>query len=403
MTNKVIHTPIQTRSKNQNQQKSQGAIPKTPRNSKPSRDNGQKMEEERKRLDEERKKIDEERAELERIMRDKQANDELTAEVNRLRIENEEQRRLVERTQAQHVLHQQGDVESRFVSGLINRLQNFNIDIKMPKFSGEDSTNPREFLSDLEKYFIVKNVPEEQKIWVVHSTLEGRAKIWIDGRRSRINNYTGFKAAFIQEFYSTAIQIREKNRWSQRRYKQSDGNLRTYYLKQVKEAQYFEPKMSDYEINYSIVQQMPYRIKESMIAIDFSKTAVIEAALSQLDAIQEEKDNDQKRRLFASNKDNDSFAKTVGLGNKQNYPNQQGYNVQQQTSNSYQYPNSYQNSASNFANFTFPNVNVPPPSFNNSNNGNRYSQTSQSNNWNSQPSSSSSSQSSSSIRSNFLN
>lgn len=51
---------------------------------------------------------------------------------------------------------------------LISNVQNFNLlEIKMPTFKDEFTSNPVEFLEELEKVFRIKNVKEEKKMLIV--------------------------------------------------------------------------------------------------------------------------------------------------------------------------------------------------------------------------------------------
>ena len=85
-----------------------------------------------------------------------------------------------------------------------------------------------------------------------------------------------------------------KTNWLSQRFDPNQGNLQTFFLNQVKEAKYFVPKMESYEVNFSIVQQMPIRVREALVAIDFSDMNKGLQALSQLDATHAEKSLNQK-------------------------------------------------------------------------------------------------------------
>lgn len=337
------------------------------------RDGGQ-VEEERKRLRLEEQRIAKQRAELDQRMLDLRSQNDLMEEVRRLQEENERQRRITDRLVSREPQHIQGEQDGRVLGGIINHLNSFNVDIKVPKFTGEDNTNPREFINDLERYFELKHLLVEQKILVVHGALEGRAKIWLDSRRIRFRTYEDFKTSFLQEFYSVAIRIREKNRWSTRRYKAHENTLQTYYLKQAKEAQYFEPKLTDYEINYSIIQQMPVRVRENLVAIDFSDNNLVETALAQLDLAQEERER-EKRRNSQPNNNDQAYVKVKGIGfhgNGQSQSESNFYGQQRQNNATYQYNNRAGVNTPNAANFCLPNTRYPPPTYYSHNNTNFY-------------------------------
>lgn len=80
-----------------------------------------------------------------------------------------------------------------------------------------------------------------------------------------------------------------------RRYGIQSGSLQTYFLKQITEAMYFDPPLDPHEVNHSVVQQMPSRIREALITVDYASSATILGALSQLDAVAEDRKRMRKQ------------------------------------------------------------------------------------------------------------
>lgn len=58
---------------------------------------------------------------------------------------------------------------------------------------------------------------------------------------------------------------------------------------QIKESKYFIPKLSDYEINYKIIQQYPTWVKETLATINYADSNLISQTLANLDIVFEEK------------------------------------------------------------------------------------------------------------------
>lgn len=110
---------------------------------------------------------------------------------------------------------------------LLGALNLGNNDLKAPKFSNENESNPREFIESLEKYFNVKNIPNNQKMQVVEAALQGKAKIWID-LQNNLQNYDAFKVRFIEAFYSVPVMCKVKTNWSNRKYR--EGSLLLYFF-----------------------------------------------------------------------------------------------------------------------------------------------------------------------------
>lgn len=61
----------------------------------------------------------------------------------------------------------------------------------------------------------------------------------------------------------------------------------------MQEAQYFTPKFESYELHFTIIQQMPIKIREILSTIDFNSFDKITQALSQLDLTFQDKINNQ--------------------------------------------------------------------------------------------------------------
>ena len=90
--------------------------------------------------------------------------------------------------------------------------------------------------------------------------------------------------------------MRLKAQWSARRYTSADQAMQSYFLKQASGAQYFTPKLDQYEINYSVVQQLPMRARDALVTIDYGDTNAVARALAQLDLSFEENRNRESRR-----------------------------------------------------------------------------------------------------------
>ncbi|XP_048514039.1 uncharacterized protein LOC125501687 isoform X2 [Athalia rosae] len=265
---KIIHSPVVTRSKSQN--KTLSSRTGTTYRLKMAHGTSQTVDEQMKQLRRERENMEKQKADLELRMTQFATCQELADQVKMLQREKDQRDRA-------------------------SSSNNIELDIKAPKFSDEDKSNPIEFLRDLERYFNVHNVNDAKQDWVLGSILEGRAKIWYEANKEVCNTYENFRKHFKREFYSVQYQVKAKNRWSSRRYKSQDGELRSYFRRQSKEAKYFEPALSTYEINYAVVQQLPARIRDLLATIDFNNSELIMQSLSNLDISQEGREFDRDK------------------------------------------------------------------------------------------------------------
>lgn len=172
--------------------------------------------------------------------------------------------------------------QDELIKGIVNYLQTLQVTIPLPKFDGLKK-NPIEFIKDLEKYFLRKNVSEDLKLIIVEEALVGRAKLWIDARSGPFINYQHFKDKFLEEFYSIEARMVAKSEWENRRFKGNDNSLQEYYISQLRDAKFCLSALKEFEINYLIVKQLPQRAREVLATIDYLDTSKILQALARLD------------------------------------------------------------------------------------------------------------------------
>ena len=126
---------------------------------------------------------------------------------------------------------------------------------------------------------------------MVETLLEGRAKDWYRSQQGQCANFDDFVTVFLAEFYSITTQVRLKSQWFSRRYSAADGAMQSYFLKQISVAQYFTPKLDQYEINYSVVQQLPGCARDALVTITYEDTNHVARAIAQLDMTYEDSRN----------------------------------------------------------------------------------------------------------------
>lgn len=88
-----------------------------------------------------------------------------------------------------------------------------------------------------------------------------------------------------------------KSDWLARRTDDSRDTLQTYFLNQIKEAQYFLPSFQKYELYFTIIQQLPMRVREILATVDFNDYNEISQFLSQLDFAFQEKVNNYHHNI----------------------------------------------------------------------------------------------------------
>lgn len=165
------------------------------------------------------------------------------------------------------------------IRNLIVSFRDINIEVKPPKFN--ESHNPSIFLEKFDKFFKVKKISAETRIDVLDGIFDNEAKTWFVSNSFR--DYDEFKRKLIEEYYSIPVRVRMKGEWLSRKFYPSNDNLNEYFIDQIKKAQYFSPAIEDYELHFTIIQQLPLRVREILSTADFGDIKKISNALSQLD------------------------------------------------------------------------------------------------------------------------
>lgn len=141
--------------------------------------------------------------------------------------------------QAQNQANNAGNAD---ICNLLGNLTFSQIDATMPKFSGESTQNPLEFIDDFNKYCKAKNVRANSKLSTLEAALTGRASLWFNVQPN-FQTFEVFIEAVKTEFHSVPVQVKVKTDWSHRRYRENEGNLQTYFYKQLRAASFIVPAL----------------------------------------------------------------------------------------------------------------------------------------------------------------
>lgn len=148
------------------------------------------------------------------------------------------------------------------------QIQGIHAKIKAPK---HENNNPRKFLKEIDKYLIKKRCLDKNQLMEVDELLEGQIKLWFKNKRDIIRDYEQFKVAFLEKFYSIPIKIDFKNKWANKKYK-NDVSYQEYFYTQQNESRYLEPVITDYEVNFTIIRQMPDNVRASIASVDYGNS-----------------------------------------------------------------------------------------------------------------------------------
>ena len=99
---------------------------------------------------------------------------------------------------------------------------------------------------------------------------------WIDP----FSNYIEFKIALVRDMYGIEMKTNEKNEWVTRKFKSQDGSLHGYFIEQLKAPIYIASEMTNFEINYKVIRQLPNNVRKILSTIDYGDTDRILQALT---------------------------------------------------------------------------------------------------------------------------
>lgn len=301
-----------------------------------------KMEDELKKIKEQLKQFSSLNTEIKELRARQEKFDEMERELQELRLKcNENQ----ERTQS---LRNNGD--NPIVSNLLIDIQRMSLDIKAPKFSDEDSKHPIEYVNDLENYLNARRIVDSARLLVISNSLSGKAKYWYENNKQTITSFESFKEQFKKAFFSIPIQMKIKEKWQNRRYKEEEKSLEVFFSEQLKVAQYFEPKMLNFEINFKIAQQLPWRAREALAGADFENAQTVVTRLQYLDLNPLDKTGEKETENNGKSENNQIRNLTVkesksndGKENAKSFNQNKVYRKEDRTYNNYNQRNGYRN------------------------------------------------------------
>lgn len=134
-------------------------------------------------------------------------------------------------------------------------------DMTRPKFM-ETKTNPSSFISELDEYIRIFNVPEELKLPLARRCLEGKAIDWFNLTIDKACSYQEFKSQFLNRFWSASRQssvIRDLMSGSyDSRGKQS---MADYYMEKAQIGKLVRPVITDKQIIDLVTNHFPPLVK----------------------------------------------------------------------------------------------------------------------------------------------
>ncbi|XP_043474362.1 uncharacterized protein LOC122506313 [Leptopilina heterotoma] len=181
------------------------------------------------------------------------------------------------------------DCANRVFETLNDAFKTFNFNFE--KFDLGEFENPHYFLERIDKFFVLNRISIDEQLTILKYLLHGKVKTWFHIQQSPFIDINDFKIKFLNYFFSIPIQVNFKLKWYSRRFIPKRGNLQSYFMNQIYEAQYLFSEMDIGEIFYRIIQQMPNRVKDALVTVDYLNFDKILQSLVNLDLIYQDKQN----------------------------------------------------------------------------------------------------------------
>lgn len=162
---------------------------------------------------------------------------------------------------------QSGIGESAQYSGNHQTQQNlpFLSELPLPTFDAQRE-NAKQFIIDLEGYFVLKRVPDHYRMILVARALTGSALNWFRIAITSQMSYELFKTAFLNKFWGASAQYDTRNRINNGKYHPGAGiGLVDYFLKYALLAKKLDPPLADAEFIQLMTAHMPENIRNHMI------------------------------------------------------------------------------------------------------------------------------------------
>ncbi|KAF0716362.1 AP2/ERF domain-containing protein PFD0985w-like [Aphis craccivora] len=147
--------------------------------------------------------------------------------------------------------------------------KNSNIEISKPTFYGNHKDqHPIDFLQNLEEYFKVKQMNREEKLIIIRDCLKNAANNWFATIKFQIRNYSEFRDAFIDEFWSREIQIQTWSNCLNTSQVPNNITYREHFSQWSSRLRHLQvPQLSEEEIVKNIASHYPGYIRAILISL----------------------------------------------------------------------------------------------------------------------------------------
>jgi len=159
-----------------------------------------------------------------------------------------------------------------------------NIELIAPTFNGETDEHPKQYLKDLNAYFLHKNTSQTDRMVIIENSMKGKAAKWFGMVKDATPNIDTFKSLFLKHFFSGDRQWDIFIRCTEARKKPINGNFQEYFHFWIAELKYLDsPKIDETQAINLITKHFPIAIQAYIQTTQEKKFLTIWEKLGELE------------------------------------------------------------------------------------------------------------------------
>jgi len=231
-----------------------------------------------------------------------------------------------------------------------------NVELIAPTFSGNTDEHPKQYLKDLNAYFLHKNTSQTDHMIIIENGMKGKAAKWFGMVKDATPNVDTFRSLFLKHFFSEDRQWDIFIRCTEAGKKPIDGNFQEHFHFWMAELKYLDsPKIDEIQAINLITKHFPIAIQAYIQTTQEKKFLTIWEKLGELEN-NYNKQNDTSQQNHTNKHSNNNLTQagnnrynrnTNQTNNRYNYNQAQGQTSQYTQANSTQQLSTRQTSQHN--------------------------------------------------------
>ncbi|KAK2578986.1 hypothetical protein KPH14_012807 [Odynerus spinipes] len=160
----------------------------------------------------------------------------------------------------------------------------FIVKPQLPSFEGKSSDKPPKFIRELKRFVDAARVPDNELKFIITQALKGVASEWWDLVADHIDTWSQFTTAFLNRFWSVAIQRKVRENLDTGAYRPETGISRvSYAMKLIGSARDLVPRRTDEEIVLTIARHFSQAVDDCVVGQNIATVDGLLAILERFD------------------------------------------------------------------------------------------------------------------------